>query len=102
MPINVLMPAFGPSQQRCGSSRRATCGRTNAWEARSPYLVSAGSASRNSPRRSIRRMRRRADRGGDRHDVTLSADDRAVDGATGARFLAAFRELIEPPLRLVV
>lgn len=33
---------------------------------------------------------------------TLSADHRAVDGAVGARFLAAFKELIEDPLSLLL
>jgi pyruvate dehydrogenase E2 component (dihydrolipoamide acetyltransferase) len=33
---------------------------------------------------------------------TLSADHRVVDGATGANFLAAFKALIEDPLRLVI
>lgn len=33
---------------------------------------------------------------------TLSVDHRAVDGAIGARFLAAFKELIEDPLSLLV
>jgi pyruvate dehydrogenase E2 component (dihydrolipoamide acetyltransferase) len=33
---------------------------------------------------------------------TLSADHRAVDGATGARFLAAFRGLLEDPWALVL
>lgn len=33
---------------------------------------------------------------------TLSVDHRAVDGAIGARFLAAFKELIEDPLRLII
>lgn len=32
--------------------------------------------------------------------LTLSADHRAIDGAAGARFLAALRELIEAPQRL--
>lgn len=34
--------------------------------------------------------------------VTLSADHRAVDGAVGARWLAAFRELIENPVRILL
>ena len=34
--------------------------------------------------------------------VTLSADHRAVDGAVGARWLAAFRELIEHPVRILL
>lgn len=33
--------------------------------------------------------------------VTLSADHRVVDGATGARWLAAFRQLVEEPLRIL-
>lgn len=33
---------------------------------------------------------------------TLSVDHRAVDGAVGSRFLAAFKELIEDPIGLVV
>jgi pyruvate dehydrogenase E2 component (dihydrolipoamide acetyltransferase) len=33
---------------------------------------------------------------------TLSVDHRAVDGAVGARFLAAFKELIQKPYGLVV
>jgi pyruvate dehydrogenase E2 component (dihydrolipoamide acetyltransferase) len=33
---------------------------------------------------------------------TLSADHRAIDGATGAEFLAAFRRLIEDPWALVL
>ncbi|MBX9805894.1 MAG: pyruvate dehydrogenase complex dihydrolipoamide acetyltransferase [Alphaproteobacteria bacterium] len=33
---------------------------------------------------------------------TLSVDHRAVDGATGAGFLAAFKELIEDPLQLLI
>ncbi|WP_144636521.1 2-oxo acid dehydrogenase subunit E2 [Bordetella genomosp. 13] len=34
--------------------------------------------------------------------VTLSADHRAVDGAVGARWLAAFRGLVENPLRILL
>ena len=34
--------------------------------------------------------------------VTLSADHRVLDGAVGARWLAAFTELVEHPLRLLV
>jgi pyruvate dehydrogenase E2 component (dihydrolipoamide acetyltransferase) len=33
--------------------------------------------------------------------VTLSCDHRAVDGATGAEFLATFREMLENPLRII-
>jgi pyruvate dehydrogenase E2 component (dihydrolipoamide acetyltransferase) len=39
---------------------------------------------------------------GTRMDCTLSCDHRVVDGALGARLLAAFRDLIEQPLRLMV
>ncbi|WP_373824250.1 2-oxo acid dehydrogenase subunit E2, partial [Achromobacter insuavis] len=34
--------------------------------------------------------------------VTLSADHRVVDGAVGARWLAAFRALIENPVRILL
>ncbi|HSV04353.1 MAG TPA: pyruvate dehydrogenase complex dihydrolipoamide acetyltransferase, partial [Phenylobacterium sp.] len=34
--------------------------------------------------------------------VTLTCDHRVVDGATGARFLAAFRRLIEDPITMIV
>ncbi|MGH3279614.1 MAG: 2-oxo acid dehydrogenase subunit E2, partial [Trebonia sp.] len=34
--------------------------------------------------------------------LTLSVDHRAVDGATGARFLASLKELIEQPLDVVL
>ena len=34
--------------------------------------------------------------------VTLSCDHRAIDGALGAQFLAAFKDLIEEPLALVL
>jgi pyruvate dehydrogenase E2 component (dihydrolipoamide acetyltransferase) len=34
--------------------------------------------------------------------VTLSADHRVVDGAVGARWLAAFRKLIENPVRILL
>ena len=34
--------------------------------------------------------------------VTLSADHRVVDGAVGARWLAAFRQLIENPVRILL
>ncbi len=33
---------------------------------------------------------------------TLSIDHRAVDGATGARFLGAFKKLIEDPLTMLL
>jgi pyruvate dehydrogenase E2 component (dihydrolipoamide acetyltransferase) len=39
---------------------------------------------------------------GTRMDCTLSCDHRVVDGALGAQLLAAFRALIEQPLRLLV
>jgi pyruvate dehydrogenase E2 component (dihydrolipoamide acetyltransferase) len=39
---------------------------------------------------------------GTRMDSTLSCDHRVVDGALGAQLLAAFRALIESPLRLLV
>jgi pyruvate dehydrogenase E2 component (dihydrolipoamide acetyltransferase) len=39
---------------------------------------------------------------GTRMDCTLSCDHRVVDGAVGARLLAAFRALVETPLRLLV
>ena len=38
----------------------------------------------------------------DRMSVTLSADHRVTDGATGARFLAEVRGYLENPLRLVM
>jgi pyruvate dehydrogenase E2 component (dihydrolipoamide acetyltransferase) len=34
--------------------------------------------------------------------VTLTCDHRVIDGAVGARFLAAFRELVESPVALLV
>jgi len=34
--------------------------------------------------------------------VTLTCDHRVVDGATGARFLAAFKALIEDPITMIV
>ncbi len=34
--------------------------------------------------------------------ATLSVDHRALDGATGARFLADLRDLVEHPLRIIV
>jgi len=37
-----------------------------------------------------------------RATLTLSADHRALDGATGARLLAALRELLQDPLRLLL
>ena len=33
--------------------------------------------------------------------ATASFDHRAIDGATGAQFMAAFRELVESPMQLV-
>lgn len=33
--------------------------------------------------------------------ATASFDHRAIDGATGARFLAAFRDIVEDPLRIL-
>ena len=34
--------------------------------------------------------------------VTLSTDHRAVDGALGAELLAAFKELVESPMGMLV
>ncbi len=34
--------------------------------------------------------------------ATLSADHRAVDGVSGARFLQAFKEVLESPERLML
>jgi pyruvate dehydrogenase E2 component (dihydrolipoamide acetyltransferase) len=34
--------------------------------------------------------------------VTLTCDHRVVDGATGARFLAAFKALVEDPITMIV
>jgi pyruvate dehydrogenase E2 component (dihydrolipoamide acetyltransferase) len=34
-------------------------------------------------------------------NVTLTCDHRVVDGATGARFLQAFKPLVEEPLMLL-
>ncbi len=39
---------------------------------------------------------------GKRMAVTLSCDHRAVDGATGARFLEALRSFMEKPVRLAL
>ena len=39
---------------------------------------------------------------GERMTCTLSADHRAVDGAIGARLLAAFRRYVEDPLEMVL
>ena len=39
---------------------------------------------------------------GKRCAVTLSCDHRVVDGALGAKFLLALREIIEKPLRVIV
>jgi pyruvate dehydrogenase E2 component (dihydrolipoamide acetyltransferase) len=33
--------------------------------------------------------------------LTLSIDHRALDGATGAQFLAQLKEVLEHPLRIV-
>ncbi len=33
---------------------------------------------------------------------TLSCDHRAVDGAVGAQFLAAFKKLVEDPLTMLL
>ena len=38
---------------------------------------------------------------GNRMKVTLSCDHRVVDGATGARFLQTFRNLLEAPVRML-
>jgi pyruvate dehydrogenase E2 component (dihydrolipoamide acetyltransferase) len=35
-------------------------------------------------------------------NCTLSADHRVLDGATGARFLTAFKGLIERPLNMIL
>ena len=37
----------------------------------------------------------------DRMRVTLSVDHRALDGADGARFLQALKQLLEKPLRML-
>jgi pyruvate dehydrogenase E2 component (dihydrolipoamide acetyltransferase) len=34
--------------------------------------------------------------------VTLSVDHRALDGADGARYLQALKQLLESPMRLLV
>ena len=34
--------------------------------------------------------------------VTLTCDHRVVDGATGARFLAALKPLLEDPINMIV
>jgi len=39
---------------------------------------------------------------GQRMKVTLSCDHRVVDGATGAKFLQTFKEILENPVRLLV
>lgn len=39
---------------------------------------------------------------GNRMKVTLSCDHRVVDGATGAKFLQTFRQLLEDPIRMIV
>jgi pyruvate dehydrogenase E2 component (dihydrolipoamide acetyltransferase) len=38
----------------------------------------------------------------DQMTVTLSCDHRAVDGALGAQLLAAFKEILEKPLSMMV
>jgi pyruvate dehydrogenase E2 component (dihydrolipoamide acetyltransferase) len=38
----------------------------------------------------------------DRMKVTLSVDHRALDGATGARFLQELKRLLESPMGLLV
>jgi len=38
----------------------------------------------------------------DRMKVTLSADHRAIDGATAARFLQQVKRLLEEPLGMLV
>ena len=39
---------------------------------------------------------------GNQMKVTLSCDHRVVDGATGAKFLQTFKEILEDPIRLMV
>ena len=39
---------------------------------------------------------------GSKMKVTLSCDHRVVDGATGAKFLADFKSMLEEPLRMIV
>ncbi len=39
---------------------------------------------------------------GQRMNCTLSADHRVTDGAEGARFMQAFKQLIEAPMRLLI
>lgn len=39
---------------------------------------------------------------GHRMKVTMSCDHRVVDGATGAKFLNSFKEMLEDPIRLLV
>ena len=34
--------------------------------------------------------------------VTMSCDHRVIDGATGARFLAAFKQFIEEPASMLL
>ena len=39
---------------------------------------------------------------GRRMRFTMSCDHRIIDGATGARFLAAFKNVIEGPVRMLI
>ena len=34
--------------------------------------------------------------------INMACDHRAMDGAIGAQFLAAFKKLLEEPLRLII
>lgn len=43
-----------------------------------------------------------ATKGDDQMAVTLSCDHRVIDGATGARWLAAFRAYLEEPIKLLL
>ena len=84
---------------------------------RSPSATSACSASSASPRswtrprpassRSARCSTRRSSDGGSvvagkRMTVSMSCDHRVIDGATGARWLAAFADLLEKPESLAL